>query len=165
MKSWNATIKIGLFVVAMLILALMDHVGLAESEWGTWKNSVNWNIRASDLDWNILGNDSFHGVYISNEGPKTVEVKWTWKNQLVNDDGHALRTEELELEDPVDVVAGENFVREGWLSTPNDNLAPGTYRIKATTTIELTQKITNATQTYFVTALSDPVTILEDDDE
>ena len=83
----------------------------------------------------------------------------------MNDDGHALRTEELELEDPVDVVAGENFVREGWLSTPNDNLAPGTYRIKATTTIELTQKITNATQTYFVTALSDPVTILENDDE
>ena len=32
MKSWNATIKIGLFVAAMLILALMDHVGLAESE-------------------------------------------------------------------------------------------------------------------------------------
>ena len=110
-----------------------------------------------------MGNDSFHGTYIFNEGPRTVEVKWTWKNQLVNEQGHALRTETLT--DTVDVVANENFVREGWLSTPNDNLDPGTYRIKATTIIELTQKQTNFEQEYSVTAFSEPVTIPEDDDE
>ncbi len=110
MKFWKVTIKIGLVVFAMLVLTVMDHVGLAKSDGGTWRE-VNWNIRASDLDWNILGNDSFHGVYIFNEGPKTVEVKWTWKNQLVDDDGHALRTQTLT--DTVDVVANENFVREG----------------------------------------------------
>ena len=162
MKSWNATRKIGLFVVTMLVLTVMDHAGLAESNGGTWRE-VNWNIRASDLDWNILGNDSFHGVYIFNEGEKTVKVKWTWKNQLVDDDGHVLRTETLT--DTVEVVANENFVREGWLSTPNDNLDPGTYRIKATTKIKLTQKKTNFTQPYEVIAFSKPVTIPEDDDE
>ena len=110
MKFWKVTGKIGLVVVTMLVLALMDHAGRADSDWDTWRE-VDWNIRASDLDWNILGNDSFHGVYIFNEGPKTVEVKWTWKNQLVNDAGHALRTQTLT--DTVEVVANGNFVREG----------------------------------------------------
>ena len=167
MKSWKVTGKTGLVVVTILALALIGYVGFTKSDGGTWKNSVNWNIRASDLDWNILGNDSFHGVYVFNEGEKTVKVEWTWKNQLVDANGHALRTEMIEVkgDEAEEVVTNENFVREGWLSTPNDGLDPGTYRIKATTEITLTQKQTNFTQTYSVTELSAPVTIPEDDDE
>ena len=57
-------------------LTVMNHTGLAESDWGTWRE-VDWNIRASDLDWNILGNDSFHGTYISNTSDNRVDITWT----------------------------------------------------------------------------------------
>ena len=32
MKSWKVSIKTGLFVVAMLVLTVMNHTGLAESD-------------------------------------------------------------------------------------------------------------------------------------
>ena len=160
MKFWKVTGKIGLVVVTMLVLALMDHAGRADSDWDTWRE-VDWNIRASDLDWNILGNDSFHGTYISSRSPHRVDVEWKWKNDLMlvgND--NPLRTEVLEGE--VTLRKNDHFEREGWLSTPNDNLDPGTYKIRASVTIWNSQ---GARQEESVTAFFGPVVIPEPEDD
>lgn len=151
MKSWKVTRSIGLVVFAMLVLTVMDHAGLAESDWGTWRE-VDWNIRASDLDWNILGNDSFHGTYISNTSENRVDIKWKWKNDLMRVGNlNPVRREELEGE--VTLRHDENFVREGWLNTPNDGLDPGTYRIRASVEIKLESG--GARQRYSVTETSE----------
>lgn len=161
MKFWKVTSKIGLVVVAMLVLALMDHAGIADSDWDTWRE-VDWHIRASDLDWNILGNDSFHGTYISNRSPHRVDVEWKWKNDLMLvGNNNPLRTEVLEGE--VTLRNNDHFEREGWLSTPNDNLDPGTYKIRASVTIWLNSQ--GARQEESVTAFFGPVVIPDPEDD
>ncbi len=156
MKSWKATRSIGMVVFAMLVLTVMDHAGLAESNWGTWRE-VDWNIRASDLDWNILGNDSFHGTYISNRSGQRVDIKWNWKNKLLNAQSKTVRIQELE--GMLTLYPDENFAREGWLNTPNDGLDPGTYRIRASVEIELNSL--GARQRYSVRETSGTFVVVE----
>ena len=97
-----------------------------------------------------MGNDSFHGTYISNTSDNRVDITWTWKNKLLNANNQTVRIEELDGD--VILRHDESFSREGWLSTPNDGLDPGEYRIRASVEIKL--KSGGSTQRYSVTETS-----------
>ena len=69
---------------------------------------------------------------------------------LLNANNQTVRTEELEGD--VTLRHDESFSREGWLSTPNDGLDPGEYRIRGSVEIKLESGDSN--QRYSVTETS-----------
>ena len=79
-----------------------------------------------------------------------VDITWTWKNKLLNANNQTVRIEELDGD--VILRHDESFSREGWLSTPNDGLDPGEYRIRDSVEIKL--KSGGSTQRYSVTETS-----------
>ena len=126
-------------LVALLISTAGAHAHhVNKSDW--WLGTVFWKISTGKHDWNSYSTYSWHRVFVRNESLYNLTVEFWWKHDVIDVDD-VVETDATSGVFTVEAPEGEQETgdqREGWLGPDISGLPDGTYKIKSTTKMKIT---------------------------